>query len=120
MEKVYQEYDIVNSQVFGDIPAVPISSEEIDDLRRYLERSVQYLTNVRTLSVGQGSRVFRVDSDGIWMGSEEFNDANFSVDMEGNALFRSSATGARIELSTSDIRLLVHDGNTNRIVIGKV
>ena len=43
------------------------------------------------MAIGQGSKVFRADQSGIWLGAEKFADAPFSVDMLGN-LIASSAT----------------------------
>lgn len=48
------------------------------------EDSGEDLTSVRSLQVGYGSKVLRVDRDGIWLGAEHFADAPFKVDMLGN------------------------------------
>lgn len=42
------------------------------------------LTAVQSLQVGFGSKVLRIDRDGLWLGAEDFASAPFSVDMEGN------------------------------------
>lgn len=42
------------------------------------------LGRVQSLQVGFGSKVLRVDRDGLWLGSDHFSDAPFKVDMEGN------------------------------------
>lgn len=44
----------------------------------------QLLNNVQSLQVGFGSKVLRIDRDGLWMGAEGFAAAPFSVDMLGN------------------------------------
>ena len=51
----------------------------------------QYLDNLSALQIGFGSKVFRGDRSGIWLGAEKFADAPFSVDMLGNVI-ASSAT----------------------------
>lgn len=47
------------------------------------------LRDVRQLQVGFGSRVFRVDRQGLWAGAERFADAPFSVDWNGNMVATS-------------------------------
>lgn len=42
------------------------------------------LGRVQSLQVGFGSKVLRVDRDGLWLGSDHFADAPFRVDMQGN------------------------------------
>jgi len=54
----------------------------------------QDLSRVRSLQAGFGSKVFRLDRQGMWMGAETFTDAPFSVDMLGNVVASSiSLTG---------------------------
>ena len=48
-----------------------------------------YLGNVNSISIGTGSKVFRGDESGIWLGSDKFVDAPFSVDMEGTIVASS-------------------------------
>ena len=50
----------------------------------------QYLDNIATMQVGYGSKVFRGDRSGIWLGASKFKDAPFSVDMEGNVIATSA------------------------------
>jgi hypothetical protein len=47
------------------------------------------LRDVRQLQVGFGSKVLRIDRDGLWMGAETFAAAPFSVDMLGNMVATS-------------------------------
>lgn len=61
--------------VFKDLEVAP--AQEMPQGNRQLNK-------VETLQVGYGSKVLRVDRDGIWLGAEKFADAPFSVDMEGN------------------------------------
>lgn len=42
------------------------------------------LGRVQSLQVGFGSKVLRIDRQGLWMGAEDFPSAPFSVDMDGN------------------------------------
>lgn len=58
----------------GTAPAIP----RPDQGRKF--------SKVTELQVGFGSRVFRMDRQGLWLGAEKFEDAPFSVDMEGNVV----------------------------------
>jgi len=50
-----------------------------------------FLNSVKSLQVGFGSKVMRVDRQGIWLGAADFASAPFSVDMLGN-MTATSAT----------------------------
>jgi len=54
-----------------------------------------------SISIGSGNNIFRADAQGIWAGHANFNDAPFSVDMNGavkamNGQFSGTITGATI------------------------
>ena len=51
------------------------------------------LNSVQSLQVGFGSKVMRVDRDGLWLGGADFATAPFKVDMSGNI------TAATLDLS---------------------
>ena len=75
----------------------------------------QYLDNIATMQVGYGSKVFRGDRSGIWLGASKFTDAPFSVDMEGNVIATSadfSGTGY------TKINIFKQDGIPTSIAIG--
>jgi len=57
------------------------------------EPDVNFLEQVESLQVGFGSKVLRIDRDGLWLGGEEFATAPFKVDMDGNI------TAATLDLS---------------------
>lgn len=63
------------------------------------------LRDVRQLQVGFGSKVFRVDREGMWAGAERFADAPFSVDWEGNMTATSLDLSGYLEIgeALSDI-----------------
>jgi len=67
----YQSYDIA--------PQSEVSGAYGNDL----------LGSVQSLQVGFGSKVMRVDRQGIWMGAPDFASAPFSVDMSGNMVATS-------------------------------
>lgn len=64
-------------QPYTNIPVAPLSEESE---KRY---GSQYFADVRSLQVGYGSNVLRVDQQGLWLGAENFADAPFSVSMTG-------------------------------------
>lgn len=61
--------------VFKDIETAPAETMPQDQ---------RMLNKVENFQVGFGSKVLRVDQDGLWLGSEKFANAPFKVDMEGN------------------------------------
>lgn len=74
--------------------------------------------NLKELQIGAGDTVFRVDRSGIWLGASTFEDAPFSVDMDGNIVatsivvpsLRTATSGERIEIGTTDTnQILFYD-----------
>jgi hypothetical protein len=69
------------------------------------------MSNVNMI-IGSGNNVFKADPKGIYLGDAHFEDAPFSVDMEGNlyaesatieGIFRTGMTGARVILNNNGI-----------------
>jgi hypothetical protein len=54
-------------------------------------------TNFNSVGVGTGSKVFRADPSGIWLGAAEFASAPFRVDMQGNATLNSVTVSGYVE-----------------------
>jgi len=92
-------------------------------------------SNVNSLEIGKGSKVFRSDQSGIWLGAEVFADAPFSVDMEGNVtattgnfLTKTGTTQAfsgsinvgagNVLIDGANKRILINDGTDDRILLG--
>lgn len=88
------------------------------------ETSEQEAISTNILEVGKGSKVFRTDLNGLWLGAESFADAPFAVDMEGNAYMASASLTGYVEseggdysTSTTGARLLLlPDSNTGMVV----
>lgn len=59
---------------YTDVPYIPFEEESANE----------DFTKVRSFQAGFGSKVLRVDRQGLWLGAESFADAPFSVDMLGN------------------------------------
>lgn len=66
-------------QAFSNVPYLTLEREELES-----RHGAHFFRNVKSLEVGFGSKVMRVDRDGLWLGAEQFASAPFRVDMEGN------------------------------------
>ena len=69
------------------------------------------MSNVNMI-IGSGNNVFKADPKGIYLGDADFEDAPFSVDMEGSliaenatilGIFKTGETGARVILNNNGI-----------------
>lgn len=69
---------------YQNIPYLPLENTDQDT-----RHGAHFFRNVKQLQVGFGSKVFRVDRDGMWAGAENFADAPFSVDWDGNVIANS-------------------------------
>jgi hypothetical protein len=54
-------------------------------------------TNFNSVGIGTGSKVFRADSSGIWLGASEYANAPFRVDMNGNVTMTSASIGGYVQ-----------------------
>lgn len=70
---------------------------------------------------GRGDRVFGSDDNGIWLGSADFDDAPFSVSMDGEMNLRPAGGEEEgLRLSGSDRTIIVNDGTDDRVLIGRL
>ena len=76
-------------------------------------------TNFNSVGIGTGSKVFRADSSGIWLGAAEFGAAPFKVDMDGNATATSLTITGYIPTggAANDVNTSVTSINADRINI---
>lgn len=72
----------------------------------------QALSQVSEFAVGIGSKVFRSDKQGMWLGGNKFTAAPFKVDMFGNANATSMTIGGYIPTGGA-----AGDVNTNAVTI---
>jgi hypothetical protein len=75
---------------FSPYTDIPFADLPIKEDSRY---GSDFFRNVAELQVGYGSDVMRVDRQGLWLGAERFQDAPFSVDMQGNVTASSLSLG---------------------------
>jgi hypothetical protein len=65
--------------------------EEVNSLEQNSTRKVADAGYFKNIEVGAGSKTMKMDERGFWMGAEDFEDAPFRIDMEGNARLRASS-----------------------------
>lgn len=79
-------------QPYNNIPFLPLENEE-----QSTRHGAHFFRNVKQLQVGFGSKVFRVDRDGMWAGAEDFASAPWSVDWDGNMIANSLTLSGYIQ-----------------------
>ena len=72
-----------------------------------------------TLQIGVGSRSFKIDEQGLWLGADQFENANFYVDMSGNVYMKASTGDSYLLLDSKNSKIVVNDGTEDVITIGK-
>lgn len=92
----------------------PIVREE----DRLLRSKRADIGDFKEATFGEGSNVFRVSSDGLWLGAETYGGAPFRIDMEGNMYLISAQTGGYIMINASRSEIIVNDGSNDLVVIG--
>ena len=70
------------------------------------------LNSVKTLQIGTGAQAWHADQQGQWMGAEEFADAPFSVDMDGNLIASSATIGGGSQNFVSTLAWTATDADT--------
>lgn len=89
------------------------------------------------MSIGNGDKAFHADASGIWLGANNFADAPFAVDMDGN-LYAASATfgqyipkasnstlsgvisvgNGNVKIDGVNKRIIINDGTNDRVLLG--
>ena len=80
---------------------------------------IKSLSKVQQIQAGSGSRAFKADSQGIWLGSNKYEDAVFRVGMDGT-IYIKSTSGGYILIDGPNQRLIVNDGADDRVLIGNL
>lgn len=88
---------------FNDVSDVGLESSNT------LVSGQNVFSNMASMKIGAGTKSFKADESGIWLGANKFIDAPFSVDMAGN-----------IVASSLDLSLYVAKGGTNEQVSGTI
>jgi len=110
-----------NGQISGYyIEDLTIEDAKIKNLSAEKIKANTVLVNVR-MSVGSGNKIFKVDSQGIYLGHADFEYAPFSVDMDGylyatdayisGTISSSTITGSTINGGTINVSTDVTVGN---------
>lgn len=75
------------------------------------------LRSVAAIEVGAGSRAMKADSSGLWMGANQFANAPFKVDMDGN-IYIESADG-KLVIDAVNNRIVIYDASgVARVLLG--
>ena len=80
---------------------------------------VLFPKNIREIQSGFGSKAFKVDSQGIWLGANKYADAPFRISMDG-VIFVKSTSGGHILIDGPNQRIVVNDGTDDRVLIGNL
>lgn len=87
MADTNHDIKIKTIEPYDSVPYIPLNNVELES-----RHGANFFSNVKQFAAGFGSKVFRVDRDGLWLGAETFSQAPFSVDMEGNVKLTSITT----------------------------
>jgi len=98
-------------------PFTNIRPQVQTSIQEYVRYGRGYLNNVNEIRMGTGTKAFKGDKQGIWLGANKFENAPFSVDMGGNIVASSLLTksGVSQQLDGS-----IEVGQTGNIVIDGV
>ncbi len=119
-------------KAFNDIKVKPFPGQE----------GIAGMTDLRDIAAlqvgGLGTKVFKADESGIWLGASKWADAPFRVDMSGNMVASSAVFGqyiskagtsqaltgdfnlndSNVKIDGANKRILINDGSNDRILIG--
>lgn len=94
---------ILINNAFTDVGLIDSVANDADTSR---------LENIDTLQVGRGSKTLKTDQRGLWLGAEQYADAPFRVDMDGNLYASVADLVNRINIGEGDTSFHVdEDGN---------
>jgi hypothetical protein len=95
-----------------------VQEYRVDDERRGKKQGRWSLRNLKELLVGAKDRFFGVDSRGLWLGSRDYDDAPFRVNMRGEieaaTLDTDIVTAKSVVTSTTGQRVEIQD-TTNTV-----
>lgn len=84
-----------------------------------ISTEVQTLSALQQLSAGYGSKSFKADSQGIWLGADKYVDAPFRISMEG-VVYIEAVSGGYIMIDGVNQRIIVNDGTDDRVILGNL
>jgi hypothetical protein len=80
---------------------------------------IQSLSALQQLSAGYGSKSFKADQQGIWLGADKYADAPFKISMDG-VVYIKATSGGYIMIDGVNQRIVVNDGADDRVLIGNL
>jgi hypothetical protein len=100
--------ELMTEYIAGDMPL----GQNIGGLQAFSDKLVR----------GYGNKVFGQSSEGIWLGSADFGEAPFKVDMEGNTTVTSLTANAYLTKNGEEQVLggsiVINDGTNDIVLIG--
>lgn len=78
-----------------------------------------YLKNLKDMKIGAGKEQFSAGKDGLFLGAETFDDAPFSVDMEGNLIAKKGTFGGELDAATGSFagKVEIKDASGNVVIL---
>ena len=96
--------------IFNDVP-----DKSVEQSSQLYGQSL--LPNVNSIQIGAGTKAFKGDSSGIWLGANKFADAPFRVDLDGNIYMQS--TDGKLVLDATNNRIVIYDASSvPRVLLG--
>ena len=68
---------------------------------------------------GSGDKKFGVDENGMWLGAENFEDAPFRVDMNGNMYFSAESGDDKLVIDAENLRIMLYINSVAQALWGK-
>lgn len=75
-------------------------------------KGLEYIDNILAMQVGSGSKCFKTDQSGIWLGANRFASAPFRVDMSGNLTATSATISGMAQNFVSTLSWTATDADT--------
>lgn len=98
-------------QPFNDTPLLDPSKELESGARPDIVKA-------KELSIGEGKNVWRGDSQGMWLGAENFSDAPFRIDMHGNLYLISASGDGYLKIDAEKTQIIVNYKGVDQVVLG--
>ena len=73
----------------------------------------------QTMKIGSGDKSLKIDEQGIWAGTNQFESADFYIDMNGNMYMKAATGDSYLLLDSDNSKIVVNDGTENVITMGK-
>jgi len=96
-------------------PFIDVKNRNVESSQEEQAGRGRMLNDAKTLSVGEGTNVFRFDKDGLWMGAKTFADATFRVSMDGVVLIKADSGSGYVLIDGATQTITLNDGTDDRV-----